>query len=463
MCQPAKSGKPVDFLLGSFYFKQLKNRNFYQVWVRILAELSLAYGKGFVNLQLPSRQILDILQPGVLQSEPLPAEARIEKELDAALASLQDSPAILQNKQTVLVVPDRTRNCGASLILPALVRRLQDLGVQDSEIEIIVANGAHRANEPEEIASIVGAEMVRRFRIVQHGCRHTPGLRFLGETRFGTPVSLNAHILDAEQVVVVGTAVHHYFAGFGGGPKMINPGCAAYETITKNHALTIDVQTANLHPLCRPGVLEGNPVQEDIKDAMKFVDVDLLIETVLAPKGEIAAVFCGELYPAHRNACLCVDAMYRIEIQEHADLVVASCGGFPKDINLIQSHKTIYNAFQAVKPGGVLLVLAECSQGIGSPTFLEWFDYPGARAMADELVQSYKLNGTTALSLRTKAETVRIVLVSQLKAELVTKLGILPASHLEDGWRQSMSFLPEEFRCYVIPNASVTHPVLSTG
>ncbi len=137
-----------------------------------------------------------------------------------------------------------------------------------------------------------------------------------------------------------------------------------------------------------------------------------------------------------------------------------SCGGFPKDINFIQAHKSIQNAFQAVKEGGVILILAECEQGIGSETFLDWFNYSDESSFRGALANNFTLNATTALSLKMKTRAVKIVLVSTLPENLVVKLAMLPAADLGEGWKIAGKLLPENFKCFVIPNGSLTLPQL---
>ncbi|MFQ5677732.1 MAG: nickel-dependent lactate racemase, partial [bacterium] len=320
--------------------------------------------------------------------------------------------------------------------------------------------GSHPSHNREEIRRLVGKEIGARISLVEHDSKNTEDLVFLGTTKFGTPVSLNRRILETDVLLVAGTVVHHYFAGYGGGPKMINPGCAGYETITRNHALTIDQKTGTIHSKCQIGVLEGNPVQEDILDSMRFVKADFSLTTILDPGGDIARAMCGELFATHEQARKCIDEHYKVAIAERADVVVVSCGGFPKDINLIQIHKSIHNAFQAVKQGGVLLVLAECAQGVGSETFLDWFEYDD-QSLKAALVSRFTLNATTALSLKSKAKAVKIILVSRLPENLVRKLGLTPAKTLDDGWREARKMLPENSTAFVIPNGSLTLPVLT--
>lgn len=424
-----------------------------------LAEITLAFGHEKLKFDLASKHFLEVLKPKDFVSNQSP-EDLISRSLNNPTHSKPFGQIFRANHKTLILVPDKTRNCGAQVFLPVLIERLNRSGVTDSDIKIMLANGSHTSHTTEEIEKIVGPKILDRIEIVEHDSKNSNELTFLGTTKFETPIFINRQVLAADFVMVAGAALHHYFAGYGGGPKMINPGCAGYETITKNHALTIDSENGTMHPRCRAGVLEGNPVQEDIEDSMRFVKVAFLFETILNEQGEIAKVVCGDLVRAHKEACEIVDAHYKIPIHEKAELVVVSCGGFPKDINFIQAHKSIQNAFQAVKEGGVILVLAECEQGVGSETFLDWFNYPDESSFRGALANNFTLNATTALSLKMKTRAVKIVLVSTLPENLVVKLAMLPAADLDEGWKIARKLLSDNFKCFVIPNGSLTLPQL---
>jgi len=423
-----------------------------------MAEISLALGHHSVSLNIPSRHLAAILKTKESEQETTGAPL-VETALHAAF----DDPAGFPLKQTrtLLLLPDKTRDCGAQVLLPVFLNKLNNLGMRDADITILLANGSHSPNSPAEISEMLGSQITQRVDIIQHDCHNQEELRTLGVTSSNVPVILNRRLLETEQILIAGTVVHHYFAGFGGGPKMLNPGCAGYDTITKNHALTISLEHRGLHPGCRAGVLEGNPVQNDIRESIQSLLPVFLVETVMNARSEIDKVFAGSLMPTHRAACDYVNSLYKVDVAQAADLVIASCGGFPKDINLIQAHKTIHNAFQVVKAGGVLLILAACSQGVGSETFMRWFDLENEDVMLQTLTEHYTLNGTTALSLRAKSRAAKIVLVSDLDGALATQCGIETTRTLADGLICAQRYLPQNYSCLVIPNGSVTLPVLA--
>ncbi|NIR51576.1 nickel-dependent lactate racemase [candidate division KSB1 bacterium] len=422
-----------------------------------MAHVRLAFGQKFFEFDIRDQHVLDILKPR--RANPTkPPKKSFEVALASPIASKPLREIIDRPGQTVIVAPDKTRNCGAPILLPMLLDHLNVCGVSDRDVNVLLALGSHVPHTDGEIEQIVGNEVVNRVKVIEHDCQNELDLVYLGETTHGTPVFINRNIVEAEFVIVVSTAVHHYFAGYGGGWKMINPGCAGYETIRKNHALTIDENSGAIQPKCRSGVLTGNPVQEDLRESLRFLKVDYLVETIVNDAGEIVEIMSGDLFAAHEQACALVDSFYKIPVKEQADLVVVSCGGHPKDINMIQAHKSLHNAFQAVKEGGVILMLAECSQGVGSNTFLDWFDLSDEPTFLNELKHNYTLNGTTALSVRMKAKAANIILISKLPNDVVARMGITSAASLDEGWRIAQSQLDENFKCCIIPNGSLTLP-----
>jgi len=420
-------------------------------------DLLLAYGKEQLAVEISEENLL-----GVLKIQSHGEHRDLQSIIEASLASPIQSSKIAQlfssRNKTTIILPDKTRKCASRAFLPILVNLLNCQNILDSDIQILLANGSHTGHAEEEITTIIGEEMLGRLDVFEHDSKNRDALVYVGETGFGTPVYVNRRVLECDRLLVAGTVVHHYFAGFGGGPKMIVPGCAGYETITKNHALAIDANSSRLHPFCRPGTIEKNPIQEDIREALQWLKVDFLFETVLNENGDMIAAFSGELFETHKLACEFVNRIFRISVKEKADFVLASCGGFPKDINVIQAHKTLYNAYQCVKDGGVIFMLAECSQGIGSKTFLDWFGFSREDERRRALSQQFTLNATTAVSIQEKAKKAKIVLLSSLPDALVRKLGMIPVTSLEDGLKLVKTMLPEMHSTYILPNGSLTLP-----
>lgn len=419
----------------------------------------LKYGKDVISFSIPEELNVTRLNP------PEEVVGSNEKEIiTQALANPINSDAmekiVRKGEKTCIVVPDRTRVCQASVYLPEIISRLNQCGIQDEDITILMANGSHRANTPEEVVEIVGKDIFHRIKIIEHDYADHDSLVHLGETKNGTPVFVNRHLVQAERVILTGGVLHHYFAGFGGGPKMVVPGNAGIETIVKNHSFTIHPYFPALHPACFEGNTEDNPVHSDIRDALKFITVDFILNVVTNSQGKICQAFAGELFAAHRAACQSVHQLHSIGFDKPADLVIVSANGYPKDLHFIQVHKALHHAYAALKPGGTIILLAKCDDGIGSKTFLEWFDNdPDLKTMHLNLLQNFKINGNTALSLKMKTDTSRIFFMTELDRELVKKLGMMPVTNLSDVLDQILPSLNAESEILIITDGSTYLPV----
>lgn len=419
-------------------------------------EIALKYGEVKRGFHLPSDKIKAILR----SRQPSPAVTEEEVVLRALEDPISSPPLeslFRRGDRVALVVPDKTRRCRSELFLPLLIERM---GLPNENIFIVFANGAHGPHREGEKRRLLGEGIYRRVRVEEHDAYAKGNLIYKGTTTRGTPIFVNKVVAQADKVIITGGIVHHYFAGFGGGAKLIVPGVAGVQTIIKNHALALNREGDGLHPRCVDGGLRGNPVYEDILESLKFQRVDFLLNTILNEEGRIIAAVAGDPVQAHLKGCEVADDIFGVPIDEKADLVIVSCGGHPKDVNFIQSHKSIQHAFYSLKEGGVMIVLAECSEGIGSETFLEWFNYPTLTRMKRALLEHFKLNGTTALSLRCKTERVKIILISDLEEELVRRMGLISATSLDQAMKIAEGYLPENYKAYVIPNGSLTVPKL---
>jgi len=413
---------------------------------------TLEMGAGSVLTELKIKHIATLQRP----------EEIIQQALDKPIGSHPFNETFRGAGEALIIIPDKSRRSGSEVYLPILRKRLNQLGISDNNLTILVANGGHPASSETDLSDFLSNESIGGIKIVQHDCRNSKELTYVGETKRGTPILVNKLVADAEHIILCGAMTHHYFAGYGGGPKMIMPGCAGYDSITRNHALAIDKEQLRLHEGCRDGKIEGNPVQEDLREAFKFINVSFLLHTILNGHDNIIGAVAGEPLQAHAAGCRIIDDIYRVPIAEQADLVIVSCGGHPRDINYIQAHKALHRAFYAARPGGVIILLAKCAEGIGSSTFMEWFDYDSPEKLHHALVHNFKLNGTTALATMQKARECRVLAVTDLPREIVDKLGFTPFGSLQEAWREAFrELLPFHIcRTYVIPNGALAVPML---
>jgi lactate racemase len=419
-------------------------------------EIRIKYGGSTASCQLPDRIQTTVLHPA--PGDPLPS---FEESLTASLRTPIDSPALLTNADTssriTVVIPDKTRQCILDRILPVLLSYIEDRGIPSENITLLFANGTHEPQSDDEIGRILGERVYGRYRTEQHIAADDGSLEDLTTTSRGTKVRINRLILQSDLVLTVGGILHHYFAGFGGGPKLLVPGVAGYETARQNHRYTI-AETGAFDPRCRNGSLDENPVYLDIVEAVRAIPNVFSVNIVLDSQNNPAGFYCGNIIAAHRKGAEHAVRLYEVPIEKKADLVIVSPGGSPRDGTFIQSHKAIHHAYSAVKPGGTILAAAACGDGIGSATFMRWFSIP-YDSLGAELLSSYSLNGHTALSLRTKLNSVAMGLVSELDSVTVSRMGIRPYPTLQSAVDDFVSAAHSPAMVHVLPHGALTVPV----
>ena len=416
------------------------------------SKIKLNYGHNTVQFEYDSGIF------SVLGSNSIPKHELREPELDAVLDHPIDSPpleASLRAKDKVLiVVPDATRSAGTKRVVTLLTRRLNAIGLGDHQISILVGGGLHRLPTPEEMTWILGSAIPERFPVHIHDAKDSAAMVHLGVTSRGTPVDLNRRVVDADQVILVGTLGFHYIAGFSGGRKALLPGCASERSILAHHRLSFDFESLGQRASVGTGILDGNPVNENLEEAVGMLRPPFLVNTVVE-NDQIVAMYAGHWRNAHHRGCAEYKALYGVGIESRRPLMVVSCGGAPSDINLVQSHKAIEHASGALTEGGTMIVLAECSQGLGYDGFLDWFVPGGVRATALRLVKDYHVNGQTAWGLRSKAERFKILFVSSLDPDIVGKTGVEAHPSLKSALAAAV---PEQG--YILPRGASILPFI---
>ncbi|MRR35228.1 nickel-dependent lactate racemase [bacterium] len=419
--------------------------------------MDLHYGDSAFPLTLPSGRLLAVIRPEAIAPTDGP-EAIIATALDRCAGIIG---TFRPGERVVIVTSDITRYTGSEIYLPLLVERLVAAGIRERDIEILVALGIHRKQTEHEHKKILGP-LHGRIRVVDHDCDDPGELAFIGRTANGIEVTVNRRVVETDRVILTGTIGFHYFAGFGGGRKSILPGVAARATCMASHFAVLNPgEGTGKNPLATTGNLAGNPVHGAMVEACAMVEPDFILNTVLSPDKEIMAAFSGRWREAHEEGCRYYGERFAWPLREKADLVVVSCGGFPKDINVIQSHKAMEYGSQALKDDGVMVLLAQCRDGYGNATFFDWFRFTDLASFEARLRSHYEINGQTAYSLMQKARKFRIILVSDLPPEEVRTMGMTPARTLDEAMAQATELLPADYTAYVIPEGGTVLPVAS--
>jgi nickel-dependent lactate racemase len=419
---------------------------------KTFTDIPLSYGLRSHNFRFAGGQF-EIIARDLPASTPLTDE-QIGAAIDSPIhcGSLED--LISPGESVLIVVSDATRVTGSAQIVNLLVRRLIQFGTSPSALAIIFATGIHRMVTLQEKEELLTRFILQRIRVFDHDANSSEMVD-LGVTERGTPVLLNQMLREFEHIVIVGAIGFHYFAGFTGGRKSICPGLASKTTVQATHMLALDFVKGGRRAGVGTGLLDGNPVNEECEIIAGMIKPSFSINSVVDRRGDLIKLYVGDWRAAHHRGCLEYGTDHSVEIPGRRSLVIASCGGSPYDINLIQTHKTLEMASHACSEEGTILLLAECRDGLGRPDFLKWFEETDSRALELRLRESYEVNGQTAWSLLTKAERFRVVLVSELPPEDVRLMRMIPAKSLEEGL-QHVSLTDQG---YLMPAGTVWLPV----
>jgi lactate racemase len=363
-----------------------------------MKSFSLRYGKGVAEFQIPEEDLLFEITGKNRPSLPDVAGAYLNA-LDHPIDAPPLREIVKPGDKVVITVSDITRAWQKSAdTLGLLIDYLNRAGVPDSNITVIIAVGAHRMNTEVEFAEICGRDICHRIRVVNHNAWDTKNMVYLGTTSRGTKVSLNRLAVEADRVILTGGVIYHLMVGYGGGRKSVLPGVASLETILQNHLWSVSPTVGGgSSSYCRNMVTRGNPQHEDMMEVAAFLNPDFLVNVVMNHEDRIAGVFAGNWVSAWMEATHLVDDMYCVRIQQKSDIVIASAGGYPKDINLYQAQKTLDNACYALKEGGVAVIVAECPDIAEPKEFFRWFKYSNLLDQEKALRADYDLPGWVAL------------------------------------------------------------------
>ncbi len=425
--------------------------------------IAFLYGRDTISVPLPADKILYDIKGGHL-----PAITDIPAAVKAALAAPIGTPPLREvvrsGDKVAITVSDITRAwVQFDTFLPVLLDELNDCGVPDENITIIVALGAHRRNTGEELAVLCGEKVCHRVRMLQHDAHDKENLVYVGTTSRGVETHINKTIMAADKVILTGGIAFHLMAGFGGGRKGIMPGVSGYETIQGNHRYCLSAEIGKgLNPNCQSGRTVGNEMHEDMTEMAAMVNPAFLLHAVLTPEGRIGRFVAGHWLEAWEEGCRTVEATYGVPIADRADLVVASAGGFPKDINLYQSIKALDNAFMAVKPGGAIICFLECEDINEPPEYMEWLRYKDPLEFELAVRKKFTVPGYSAFRLKDMSKQVAIFGVTRPENFAVMReAGLRPVTNFDEAYDLARRIIGrEDYTITVMTQAANTVPLL---
>jgi nickel-dependent lactate racemase len=419
----------------------------------MIKEFVMHYGKGEIRFNLDPA-----LVSAKLKLKKVPClEDPVSSIKDAIRNPIGSRPLreIVKPGQTVtFLVNDNTRVANSEVFMPVLMDELNSVGIRDEDMRILFALGSHRVLKRDEMIELVGKEVAGRVKMYNPDCRDESQFVYFGTTSRGTKVFFHRLAVEVDHIICTGSVVHHFFSGFGGGRKALFPGVSAYETIRHNHSLMLD-------PNSGLGKLHGNPVYEDQIEGAEMRRPSFLLNVVLNEKEEFVGVFAGDYITAHLEACKFVETVYSPVLDKEADIVIASCGGYPKDINLYQLQKTMDNAWLAVRDGGAVIILGECSEGSGSAVAEQAMkECSEPDRMAEKLRANFQLGAHKSYAITRLMKKARYILVSSMPADLAHLFLFTPAKDMDEALKLAFESVGPSPSIVLMPKGSLTVPKL---
>jgi|Deesub1362B_J571_1020462.scaffolds.fasta_scaffold00013_70 nickel-dependent lactate racemase len=392
--------------------------------------VKMSYGKEEIPVELPDENVIWELYPNDLP--PVEDEEKAIKDaLENPIGTKRLRDLVRRGMKIVIIADDLTRPTPRKRIIPILLNELNEIGIPDEDITVLIALGTHRYMTEEEILENFGEEVVRRVRIINHEWKDEKNLIYLGETENGTPVTINRVAYEADFLIALGSIVPHCFAGFGGGAKMIQPGICGWDTTAATHLLLFEDDERVLE---YSGTTK-NKIMEEMRAVAKKAGLNFIVNVVFNSKKELVKVVAGDFVKAHDAGIEVSKEIFVREIEERADIVVADA--HPTEIDLWQGGKPLTYARRAVKDGGTLIFLIPAPDGVSPthPIVSEWahLNYKEIKRRVREEEVEDKVGCSVLMLIKKATEGIDVIVVSDgLTKEIKEKFGFIHAENVEE-------------------------------
>jgi nickel-dependent lactate racemase len=428
-----------------------------------MKEINMKYGQGEMKALIEEKNLLEVIESNVLRQDKTEAEI-ISEALLNPIDSKRLKDIVHEDERVCIVISDITRSWQKPHeFLYKIVEELNLGGVKDENIIFLCAQGTHRKQTKEEHEILLGEELSKRFEVYDHDCFDEENLVYLGDTSYGTPVKVNKIAVEADHVVITGAIVYHFLVGWSGGKKSILPGISSFKTISANHSLSLNegLGSGTRDRVCSGNIIE-NPVHEDMMQAAAMVKPSFMFNVVMGPDGDIAGAVAGNYITAHEAGRKLVDSIDGVNIKKKADIVIASAGGYPKDINLYQSIKTLINAKEAVVDGGTIIVLSECSEGIGEVKDIKdmILNFDNMLDREKDLREHYTISKFVGYFFCETGEKYKLILVSEIDPVLLKNTKVIVTKTLEEALETAYKDKAENLTISIMPHGATTLPKL---
>jgi nickel-dependent lactate racemase len=400
--------------------------------------------------------------PSFLSVHPkdVPATANGKAEVARAIANAigKNIEELKGAKKVVIVTSDSTRPVPNKEIFPPLLEALAEIGISHKQITVLIGTGLHRPAPPEEFPVLLGEDIAEKLTVISHDATDQSQLVHLGQTSRGTPIWINKHYHEADARILVGMIDPHQIVGISGGAKALAIGLGGEKLIQANHSMLTQ-------PTCRLGVVDGNPARADIDEVGEIVGIDFIVNVILNNEKKIVKAVAGDFRKAHAEGIKLAQEICQVQVPEAADLVVASPGGYPKDINLYQAQKALAHAALVVKEGGVIILSAQCKEGVGEERFETTMGLSHTpQEVLERFAQSeFQMGAHKAFLWARSLAKAKVILISEGITDEMAKLMMVErVTSLDEALSLAKQYLPKEPKIILMPKASSTIPILDS-
>lgn len=414
--------------------------------------IRLPYGKSHISAVLPSGFTTDRIVPRHQLAAADPA-ATVMQAVYNPLGEVSPPHA---GMRVAIAINDKTRPVPHEFLLPPVLAGMRHAGVRDQDVYFIIAAGTHPAVPPDEYASILPRSILDTYRVSCHDAYNSSRLTSLGETSRGSPIAINSDYMAADYRIVIGNIEPHQFQGFSGGVKSAAIGLAGADTINHNHAM-----------MRQPGAIWGsyaeNPARQDVEEIGARIGIDFCVNAILNTDKALVRAFAGDPVEVMKAGIPAVRELYAVPVAAPVDLMIASPGGHPKDINLYQAQKGLAHAAAVTSAGGRMILCAACPEGAGNVDYERWMRQPqidSHAAVFEEFArEGFRVGRHKAFQVSRDAARIHTTLVTDMAAELVRALLLAKSDSLQAAVEEALAELPSGARIGIMPAANATMPV----
>lgn len=414
--------------------------------------VSIPYGKGNItadiggNCRVVTSRISEMKPDGI-------DEDIVRMAMEHPVGGKTLRTLAVGKRKAVIIISDHTRPVPSKIIIPFMLKELRD-GNPEIDITLLVATGCHRESKIWELREKLGDEIVQKEKIVVHNC-DDENMVSLGKLPSGAELIINRIAADCDLLLAEGFIEPHFFAGFSGGRKSVLPGICSRKTVLGNHCSAFISSDK-----ARMGILEGNPIHADMIDAVKKAKLQYIVNVIIDSEKNIVAAFAGDAIDAHAEGCRFLKEYCCVPVVDKADIVITSNGGAPLDQNIYQSVKGMTTAETFCKTGGVIIMCAECADGIGGELFFRKIAGCGTLDKLEEEIMATPMDETIPdqwqyqILVRILKEHHVILLCDEKNQFAVEKMKMEYAANFEEAMKKANAFLnrTESVSLTVIPD-----------